>query len=179
MKQNDTNATGGSIKKWIVVLIIALVIAFVVALCRGNVSGGMPPAEVEAELMAECNAALADAQSEEFQHWKSEVEKLHGTVTVTSLQCTSCSIKLREGKEEVTDFNTDVESFSMIFVATWDEWIDKGGTTAIQYDQNLITNVQHCSVLDSTALITVTEESIKGFVKGFIQGFVQTSILCL
>lgn len=179
MKQNGTNTTDCSSKKWVVVLIVALAIVFGIWLCRGSASGGMTPAEAEAELMAQCNTRLADDQSEEYLHWKSEVEKLHGTVTVTSLQCTACSIQLREGKEEVKDFNTDVESISMVFVATWDGWIDKGGTTTIQFEQNLITNVRHCSVLDSTALITVTEEDIKGFMKGVIQGFVQSAILCL
>lgn len=173
----EENKSVGSTNKWMIVLLMALVFILVVWLCGRSNLGGKTSAEVEAELMGRFNTELADPSSDEFLRWKSTVEKLHGTVTVSSLRCTACSIKLREDKEEVHDFCSDVESYSMTFVASWDGWVDKGGSTTIQYDHNLITNAQKCSVLNTTALITVTEEDIKNFMKCFIQGAVQAAII--
>lgn len=173
MENCDENKTNKTMYKWIIGLSVALIVALGIWLsCSGDIKEeGKSPAEVEEELMVECNANLADPNSSDFQAVKRLIENLHVTVTVTSLRCTACRITLREGREKVHDIDSDVGNISLVVVSTWDGWVDKGGTTTLQLDFNKITNEAKMSVLHTTALVTLTEENIEAFMKGFVQGY--------
>lgn len=178
MEDRDENKINKAMYMWIIGLCVALVITLVVWLScsEGGLATGKTQAEVEEELMVECNTDLANPNSSDYQAVKKLIENLHVTVTVTSLRCTACRITLREGKEKVHDIGSDVERISLVVVSTWDGWVDKGGTTALQLDFNQITNEAKMSVLHTTALVTLTSENIEAFMKGFVQGFLIMSL---
>lgn len=125
----------------------------------------MSVAECEEAQMADLNQALADPNSESYQAIAHCVEQLHQTVTVKSLKCTACRIVLRNGRSHVSDFEKDVAVMSFVVVASWDGYIHKDGSTAVQMDVNLITEGAGIQVLRSSALITVTEEDLKKMAK--------------
>lgn len=177
MDNSNENKTSMAKYKWMIGLCVALVITLVIWLsCSGGFETGKTRAEVEEELMAECNADLADPNSSDFQAVKKLIEGLHATVTVTSLRCTACHVTLREGREKVHDIDSDVEKISLVVASTWDGWFDKGGTTTLQLDLNQITNEANMTVLHTTALVTLTTENIEAFMKGFVQGFMIMSM---
>lgn len=151
------------------------------SLCHDSDAGSGEPAAMSVEdcedvQMAEMNQAFADPNSDFYQTIAQCVEQLHQTVTVKSLKCTEFRIVLRDGRSQVDDFERDVAAMSFVVVASWDGYIHKGGSTAVQIDMNMITEGADMKVLRSSALITVTEEDLKKMAKWLIGAALSTLI---
>lgn len=124
---------------------------------------GRQPYDVEARMVAEMNSALSDVKSPSFAKYKTIIESLHKTVTVKSLRCKACSIKLRAGKHVILDDVKDVEFVSFVVEGTWDGWVEKGGTTTILLERNMVTGVEKWSLVNTTARVAVTPEKAEAY----------------
>lgn len=124
---------------------------------------GRQPYDVEARMVAEMNSTLSDVKSPQFAKYKTIIESLHKTVTVKSLRCKACSIKLRAGKHEILDDVKDVEFVSFVVEGTWDGWVEEGGTTTILLERNMVTGVETWSLVNTTARVAVTPKKAEAY----------------
>ena len=134
------------------------------------------PSDVEASFVLDMNIALSDSKSQQFIKYKNIIESLHKSVTVKSLRCRACSIKLRPGSTAVRDFSRDVESVSFVVEGSWDGWFEKGGTTTILWESNTATGIEKWSPVNTTAQVALTPEKTDEYKDACIKAVITAAI---